>query len=574
MNKYTNTSHEIHTGYSGLYLERSGIDAVKFAEALTSDPERPLDEAQKSEVRQFEANTLRMQVDVGMTLEDALKLPLVESTIAPLFFAEGIMNGEVQLDGVEIPKFNSPDDAYHWILTAGLSKAQLSELSKISTNVYKARAVDALLEDRSIDESTVEARSFVVDTNDFIRKLRGLSSARTILREWRASAPRGTDTDDAKLAYNDIFLAKINSQLAQVLPMIHYLREQAEMTADGRLLEQVEALVPAGIMRAMVQDTSRQRLFRRLDFLRNGIGYDEEGKATGVSAELATTTAEEARGGIFSQEQMQAMKEKMLTPDEMKQFFRRILDKAHLLSSEEESTWNPERTSRATDGLFQVVINPKKATFEVDSTSGAYMVASEPRSLYDAVIVGGFHELEHINQAIADEVIGQEVKVAQIKGKRVASLREAGANVRQRQAEEKLFGHRKPYADTYASALGALESGGSMGDAVKAFYEAKLRAMPDTDKGAAAREAADRVLRLVRGGINSQPMVYAEESIISAELQGAPKDVQRRALAVTGLDLVDQAKLHKFGLLEVPNDDAIDWSEYILEELKGIMDSE
>jgi hypothetical protein len=148
---------------------------------------------------------------------------------------------------------------------------------------------------------------------------------------------------------------------------------------------------------------------------------------------------------------------------------------------------------------------------------------------------------------------------------------DGSANMRQRKAEEELFGYRRSYADTYASALRAIESGGSIGDATKTFYKAKRSTMPDTSPQAAAKEAADRVFRLVRGGINSQPMVYAEESIIVNELSKASVAAQQRALAVTGLDLVDQVRLHTFGLLDVPAGGSIDWTTYIRDEVVHYM---
>lgn len=565
--KKIQTYQEQDAGYNGFYLERSGVQAARVAEVLASPPERPLDETEKAEARQFEADMLAARVDVGVTLEDALKLQMSEASVAPLFFAEGLMSGDVQLEGIELPSFSSPDEAYRWIATSGLDKKQLMELSKNSTEVYKAHAATQLIEGQTIDTVTTEARSIVIDPEGFAKSMRDIRAARTMLLDWKKSAPRGTDIDDAKVACRDIFLAKINAQLAAGIPIGRYLHEQAKLLGDDRLELLANESIPTGLVSAMDQDESRQRLFRRLDFLRNGIGYDHNGKATGVSAEVKTGAAEVPHGGVFTPEQMQQMKKTMLQPKEMQQIFKKILARAGLLSSEDESTYTLGRKHRAADGLFQVIINPDKATFAVDSTTGVYKVSSEPRSLYDVMVVGGFHELEHINQALADDAAGETTKVAKIKGKRVAGLREAGANMRQRQAEEELFGYQKPYTDTYASALKVLEGGGSMGDAIKAFYDARLRAMPDTNKTAAAREAADRVLRLVRGGINSQPMVYAEESIMMQELSKASPAAQRRASAVTGLDLVDQARLHKFGLLDVPTDTSIDWTEYIMNEV-------
>ena len=67
-------------------------------------------------------------------------------------------------------------------------------------------------------------------------------------------------------------------------------------------------------------------------------------------------------------------------------------------------------------------------------------------------------------------------------------------------------------------------------------------------------------------------MVYAEESILMNELQKASPEAQARALAVTGLDLTDQVKLHAFGLLDVPADTSINWSEHIMTVLKPYLE--
>lgn len=556
---------EQNVGYSGLYLERSGIGAKLLAENLTRPPERPLDEAGKNEVRQFLSDMLAVPVGDGMTLESVLKTEVSGAAVAPIFFAEGIVAGEVQLEGIELPHFSSSDEVYTWLATSGLDKKQLMELSKKSVEVYKTHAAAALIADMPIDESITESRFIVLDPEDFTQSMRELQSARAMLQTWRKSAPRVTDSDEAKIAYSDIVLAKINAQLATGIPTVAYLHEQADLINDPELKLLADEALPQGFTQALQHDESRQRLFRRLDFLRNGIGYNKDGEATSVSAEVQADTAEAAVGGIFTLEQMWQMQEIMLTPEEMKSFIRNILSDAGLLSEEDESTYSPGRRKRANDGLFQVVINPGKATFAIDSISGVYKVSSEPRSLYDVVIVGGFHELEHVNQARANDAVDV------IKGKRVSGLAEAGANTNQRQAEEKYFGYRKPYADTYAAALQSLEEGGSIGDAIKAFCTAKLRSMPDTNRLMAAKEAADRVVRLLTGGINSQPMAYAEESIIVHELAEASPEVQRRALAITGLDLVDQVRLHTFGLLDVPEGTSIDWSQYIMKELARYM---
>lgn len=564
----THYSAKPEAGYSGIYLERNGVGVASLANELVAPPSSPLDDDDKADARQFEADMLASQVATGVSLEDVLKMPMTEPVVSPLFFAKGLIDGRVTLEGVDIPRLSSSEEVYKWVANCGLDKETLLELSKKSTDVYQERVAEALVAGQPIEETVTEARSIVLDPEDFAQNIANLRAAREMVLEKKRKLPRDTDLNDAKVAFCDIFLAKVNTLIASGIPIVKHLHDQAELTDNQALAERADNLLPAGLARAITQDESRQHLFRRLDFLRNGIGYGQDGKATGVSAKLKLGTAEQHKGGDFTLKQMQEMKEIMLSPEEMKHVFRNILSRASLLSAEDESTYSPTRTHRAADELFQVVINPTKSTFAVDSKSGVYKVSSQPQSLYDVMLVGGFHELEHINQALGDDAVGKTTKIAKIKGKRVAGLREAGANMRQRRATEKLFGYKGAYVDTYASALKALEEGGSMGDAIKAFYDARLRSQPDISLEKAAREASDRVLRLVRGGMNSQPMVYAEESIMIHELSGSTPDVQQRALAITGLDLVDQVRLHRFGLLDVPKSTSIDWSEFIMDELR------
>jgi hypothetical protein len=136
--------------------------------------------------------------------------------------------------------------------------------------------------------------------------------------------------------------------------------------------------------------------------------------------------------------------------------------------------------------------------------------------------------------------------------------------VRQRAAEREIFGTSKPIAFTYAKALHSLESGGGVDGATRAFYDEKLRINPNMKPQAAAREAADRVLRLLHyGGRNSRAMSYAEGGLFVAELDAADETVQMRVGVIASLDLVDQVKLHKYGLLPKIDKTDTDWEPHI-----------
>ena len=560
----TKTPEIYSASYSGIYLERSGVGAKIIAEQLTKPPTHQLESEEIIEVRQFEAEMLSSVVTSEVTLEDALRTQIAESKVAPMFFAKGILAGEVSVEGIEMPDFATEEDIYAWVASSGLDSKTLMRLSKKSIEYYKQNVAKALVENGPVDNGLVESRPIILDCDEFAKNMNNLQAARTMLLDAKKQLTIGTNIDDAKRAYIDIFMAKVNSLIASGIPTAHTLQEQADLTNNPRLETVAEQLLSPTFYQAILDDTTRERLNRRLDFLRNGIGYDSTGRSTSVSAQIEAGTSQEPSGGVFTPEQMSQMKQIMLSPEEIKQVFRSVMDKAGLLSSEDESTYYATRSHRAVDDLYQVVISPDASTFAVSSISGVFKTPSEPRSLYDVIIVGGFHELEHINQAIADDALSKVVRVAKIKGKRVSGLREAGANMVQRSAEKRLFGYEKPYAETYANALRALEGGGSITDATKAFYETRLRVTPEMSRQEAAAEAADRVLRLVRGGINSQPMVYAEESIIQKELVDATPVERNRALVVTSLDLVDQARLHKFGLLEVPSSNGISWGDLVL----------
>jgi hypothetical protein len=298
------------------------------------------------------------------------------------------------------------------------------------------------------------------------------------------------------------------------------------------------------------------------------IDWDNAGKLESAESDC------KSEHRFFSPEEEEALKSVKLDSEEMVGILTEIIRRAGLLSGKDpkegQDAWSSARFCRAADELFQVVVNPTKKTFEVDSLSGVYMVPGEPRSLYDILVVGVLHELTHVVQAQADQEVGRNLKIANMQGKRVGGLREAGADIAQRQGEEVMFGHSKPFAPTYLRALEVLEGGKSVGEAIKVFYDEKIRLFPFGSKQDFAREAADRVLRLVReDGVNSQPLAYVEESILAEELKGVSSKVRERATKVTSLDLVDQVRLHQYDLLpSIGSSTAIDWMRIALEVME------
>ncbi|HSW74818.1 MAG TPA: hypothetical protein VLG16_03020 [Candidatus Saccharimonadales bacterium] len=561
-------------GYFGLYLERSGVGARDMAEQLLNPPELPLDAGSLTEVIEYENNLFEARVD-GSSLESIIRSQKSEDVVAPLFFGAAFVDGSVDVSACGATVFESAEEAYVWLSRSidekTIAPDQLLALARESSRSYKRKTEEALLSGAPLDANELHAMSLVVEPEKAISQAQLAAKARAVLKaERKGQYSEGDLEGDAKAAIVEVYLARINAAVAENVAVMQYLVEQSDMIGKPEVALAAVSAIPAGLRNALSGE-SRQDVFRRLDYLRNGIAVLGEGRTSVVSDKLVNLdlASVEENAAVFSKEETRILKSTMLQPAEIQGIFSRVIAKGSLLSSEDPQSWNKDRKFRAADDLFQVHENPSKATFQVNGISGAYLTPPEPRSIYDVMVVGGFHELTHINQAQSDRALGQTLKICTLRGKRTSMLTEGGANMVQREAEVRFFGKSKPWALTYGHALQALENGGSIFDATKAFYEEKRRVMPDIAPEVAAREATDRVMRLVRGGgLSSQPMAYAEEAILARELDGASPEVLNRATAISSLDFVDQRRLHKYGLLPTVNRTSIDWTKLIVEELQ------
>ena len=564
-------------GYNGPYLERSGKDSLVLAETLLKPSEFILNESEKQEVRGFEDFICGRAVDSGMTIEQLFLAHKGETTTAPRFFAEAFIKDNVKIPEsiVDIPEFLSSEDVYMWLAASArdskIDGVSMRNMAKQSVNYYKQVTAKALLEGTKPDDSTMDNMSIVFNPTELVKMSQSVVQAREFIHGLHRDLHEGGDRlVGAKRAITDVYLGKINTVVVNDITTLDYLVEQSKLIGDDETAKAATEVIPPVIYNALC--SKEQGTIKRLDYIRNGIGLDTDGRATSVDEDVIENNVVDkseflTEAPLFTLEQREKLKSFKLSPQEMAGFYSRILEKAGLLSSEDSSTWSPKRSHRAADELFQVVVNPNASNFSIDGISGVYKVASEERSLFDAIVVGGFHELEHVNQTQIDRELGKNLKIVELKGRRSSMFREGGANFKQRQAEMALFGDCKPIALAYARALKTLELGGDIFDASQAFFGEKKLSAPDSSPADLAKEAADRVLRLkLHGGFNSQPMAYAEEVLLDQELKGAQPELKDRAMAVTSIDLVDQVRLHRYGLIDLPEHLGIDWTEIIMRE--------
>lgn len=562
-------------GYNGIFLERAGVDYKNLTEELLSPPEFPLSEIEKTEVYAFDNFLSENILTSGKSIIEAIATHAEETVIAPMFFGEAIKNMNAEELGEDI-SFDSLDDVYKWLsecIKDGTKQPkELLQIAKNSVKRYKETMSDCLQNGTDPSLDSISHMSLIADPARLYSQATDISEARKILKDLRRNYHEGGDpVDGAKRSIIDIYLAKVNGLASMDIVFANYLIDQSKLIDDEEMIDLAKISVPSNLLDYVNNPATKDLTIKRLDYIRNGIGIDQNGNSSAVSCEV-TSEVNDIEEGFYSDEQAEKLKCKMLSPQDMSVIISNSIDKADLLSRESSETWNPNRGKRAYGEKYQVVVNPGSGNFAVDGVDGVFKIASEQRSLYDLIAVGS-HELTHVAQCQADLKMGENFAFAKLKGKRVSMIREAGANAMQREVEKKLFGASKPIAVTYANALKELESGGDLGDVAKAFYNEKLKAFPSIDHKKAANEAADRVLRLVRGGgINSTSMAYAEESILNKEMQNASSEIKNRATLITCLDLVDQVRLHKYGLLPEVESNPEKLVELFLNEIAPCID--
>lgn len=560
-----------------IYLERSGKGSREMAERLLAPSTEPLDEYDKEQAKLFEDELCNVLVDNELTIKTLLLKHKGEALEAPAFFAEAFLKGQIHSQDKEgaLRQLKTPDDVYAWLaqvsVDASVSAEELRDIAKQSANYYKTEAAQALLRGTIPPDSLLDHQSIAIEPAKALRFGRAVRVARERLLELRNQYKRdASGVEGAKRAFTDIYLKRINGLLAADIPVTEFLINQSELIGDEETASAALGLLPTGLRDAVGIPETRDRLYKRLDYIKNGMGITEAGTASAVDEKVLTGTEDllqEEQPPLYSAEQKETLLTTEKSGDETKVLFEAILAEAGLLSSEPSDTWSPGRGHRPADQLFQVVFNPTKDNFAVNGIDGVVMIPRAATTLYRILTVG-VHELEHVNQNQADKLLGEELQIGNIKGRRVSMLRETGANISERKAKKALFGTNDPVELNYARAIQSFEAGGDMFEAARAFYD-QHRSTSSGGEIASAKLAVDRVMRLIlAGGTNSQPMSYAEENIMNKELADAPNEVRQRATAITSLDLDDQVRLHRYGLLPVIKTDMPNWFDILGQKIQ------
>ncbi len=556
--------------YNGAYLERFGAKIKPAIEYLMQESEKPLNEEQKAEIKDFETELLDFELSSGLTIKQSLEQKFPDSKEAPSVFVEPFLKKQLDFEELKGQEFNSAEDFYQWyaeqINNGDLDKKRALEIAKASQEYYENVVAEKIVNDEEIESELTENHQFVLDSEKLLKQMLNLNEAREYIKGIQEDLRENDDLiSEAKKSYSKIVNNMIFNKIADRNPKAVVLLEQLKLS-DNQESEQkiaeVESVTLPRIKQYFEQDR-KDEILEMLDFYRNGAGRSE--KMNKVFSKLHPDLKSQA-SLVNSETKLSEQETKQLrlikfTPEKTKQFFEQVIERAGL------------SRDQVGDNGISVIIDKSKDTMSVDSNNLddiKIKVGKSNRSLEDIITVGLAHEFEHANQALARKKATESLRLFGLTGRRTSGLKEAGALRSENKARFEFFGATKARANTYGEALKALEETDNIGEAIKAFYQEKITYFPDMNRKKAAKEAANRLIRFMRfGGQNSQPLSYPEALIMEDTLADCDQNNQKRATILTSLNIADQVRLHQFGLLPKElGQEQTNWLEIGLKELK------
>jgi hypothetical protein len=463
---------------------------------------------------------------------------------------------------------------------------ECKQIAERSGDWARQKLVDRLAEDASRDSDHASPPRLTVnyDPEKILAKAEAVHAYRQFYARALEEVMREPDTllAEAKRALVHVYVGRLNTMAAvDVYPGLLSLEEQLarspENAATTELLQRLVRDAPAigriheleGEDRAIARETYA----RHLDAIRQGAPFELD-------------EVDETQAGIFAHRALQELAESIRTlvpktshteltdlakqlqgvswdAQQIKEFIEAVLSEWGMLS-DQRVTWQEvdDRDGFAPDEKFQVIVTPRRKNLSVDSTRRIVNIPEGTvRPLAGVYPAGALpsvaHELSHVLQGYADYELGQQIPLAQIKGRRYRILREAGGAYQEKILSRDYFGNGRETNPHYLQAYIAKAEGRNRLEVARVFYEsttASKQLSPEEDM-AARTLAVNRTARLYRyGGQNSQVLDYVEQSVVCDVLMQrmTPEQVDAFLLGSTSFSLEDSVLLHRFGLLTLP----------------------
>jgi hypothetical protein len=593
------------------YSERNGATASEDMATLLASPEQVLDETERAEAARFAWALYEGAYD-DLSCESLRTLDQVRDistdNTSEVFYCAYFQtaSGQGDLCDLGLPPDATQEEISFLLyniprMQAIVDAKTRKEISARSTEWYRDMLAARLQAAPEHDASWPEIEPAIVtyEPDKLMDKFADLQAYRHFYRQvWRNLKDKPqTPLLRAQSALLEVYVAWVNNRVADLYPLVWELAMQLDRSQPTEHTAQWEAqlrLVAPLVMRIFSeQQEGREqataeyfdRFAHRLDLVRNGAARSRSSFSP-VYTELLDLA--DTVGGVegivspeniqFTEEELAVMDKTVWAAEDLQQFNEALLEERNLLS-EHKADWQTvqRRDGPAPDRKWQVVVTPKKKTLSVD---GAKLVMWVPqkfkRTLTQEMPAGGLplsaHEQSHVWQTEFDGQVAEQIPIAQLKGRRYVTSREMGG-IDQERVVQAAFGRTRATNAHYLRALLVKESGGTITEVARAFYESYLagKKLEGNAEKEARDTAADRVLRLYRhGGHDSQPLDYLEQDLLVNTLSSLDKE-RRQAVIIAGgsLSWNDAAKLHRVGLFELPDRVHIDPATEVLRLFRG-----
>jgi hypothetical protein len=566
-----------------LYSPRNSENAHELVDQLSKPPERPLTPEEAERIVRFDDQVFK--IDKDLVGEDA-DLPV------ELFEQEDItaitQKMMAHVHYVYPDFYLTPDGkevAKKYELANLVSAESLEEVKEALKAFNGTKFKNAIADESQAFPEAVLVKALldggepvpfdkvpiVKDPEVLPRKMHLLFAYKDYLRRVKENVKAegmSTDEKDAKLNQIKKYQAYINDYLVDsYVDTISFMQSME----GGEVSEEViRTLQEYGSRARKIYNYISSRGFMdaaiRFDAIKNGRHYSEESGFTPITPELTGAiqrTQELSASEVdsaFTAAEVEKLSEIKLGPQEMQDLISAALTEWGLISSSPPEEYDENRTGRADDGLWQVPIKGRKS-LAVNGTKGTVSVPTNYKraitqedSPFGAVAVAG-HEIKHVIQSEARLRSDGLHFGKEIRGRGYESVNEAGAVYEERKVQSRLFGRPRPVSQTYLRAIEALIYDRRPIAVARGFFDALRQAAPEGNLEEQAKLAANRSLRLLKGGgFSSGSLVYVELSVTMEALADLPDAQQNYIYTQAAMNLRDFVSLYQYGLTPTPSE--------------------
>ncbi len=571
------------------YPNRPGSYDESFFAGLDYEP--GLSEAERVPVLDFESNLYNVSLD-EFVYPTAFQYQTERANDGePLDRLETIWQKNIKVSAIGIPFFMTEEGRKCLAEQLGVSAPRtIPEIERMFRN-YDYSNVDSksmdLLENQSVEYEEVRAvKSFIANgcTGEgvpdpkimpvfrnpevLLEKIRGYRAYKQYLSAAKQDVAASQDMTEAereaKLLVVDLYKGRVNRFLSDMyVDAYKFLYFSRNGVMHNPLLFRLERELPAFYASANPEFIAR--FLQRIDRYQQGVDKDELGDYTWFSSEakalvqqVPTANEEGAlERGEYRDIDVAFLREHEATPETIGAYAREVLSGYGILS--EETEWDSDRETAASDGKWQVVVNGKFKNLSVNSKQKIVKVPEKPLPLGKAITLIS-HELTHALQHENKERVSDLAILQKIGLGKPSEQHESGALWQEREAKRVVLGEEDSlvHGVGYQRMLAAKMAGKPYGALVYEYYDQLRIDRPELTMQGAAQIAVNRARRLYRGGgkeyaidndfiTNSQPMSYLEQELIYKSLG----EEKRTLLFIGGVPLASMVELVRVGLIDV-----------------------